>query len=199
MALTEAEKIVQRATAGEQITAKERRHVVGYWMGTAPDMTNQQIADAFRVTEGQIRLDKKNIREEKARLLKEDDIGLIIADIVLTFERQVRDIESSKTKCDKGTRSYLEHCKSIFTLQKDMVKALQDLGYYPKNLGNLTIEKYDYKAIVTKDGNVDTRRIEMTEPRAIQDAEFVDLPALPPASPANQHENTKPQSPAPSQ
>jgi hypothetical protein len=35
------------------------------------------------------------------------------------------------------------------------VKALQDLGYYPKNLGNMTVQKFDFKAIVNKlDGSV---------------------------------------------
>lgn len=199
MALSEAEKIIGRAQKGEAIPAKERRHVVGYWMGTAPDMTNQQIADVFHVTEGQIRLDKKVIREDKAKLLKEDDIGLIIADIVMTFDRQVRDIETSKVKCGVGTRSYLEHCKSIFKLQLEMVRALQDLGYYPKNLGNMTIDKYEYKAIVMKDGSVDTRRIDMREPLGIQEAEFEDVKALPPAPPANQPEDNGQQSPAPVQ
>jgi len=195
MALIEAEKIIARAKSGQTIPAKERRHAVGYYMGTNPDMTNQQVADIFGVTEGQIRLDKKSIREDKAKLLKEDDISLIIADIVMMFDRQVRDIEKSKMKCEIGTRTYLEHCKSIFSLQKDMIQSLQDLGYYPQNLGNMTIDKYEYKAIVMKDGSVDTRRIDLKEPNMIKEAEFEDLPSLPPVPPANQLE-AGPQLPA---
>lgn len=179
-----AVEIINRAKNGERIKSDERRRAVGYIMGAMPELTNQNIADIFGMSEGQIRQDKKVIREDKAKLIKEDDIALVIADIALNFDRQVKDLEQSKKKCDPGTRTYMEHCRAIFTMELAKVKALQDLGYYPKNLGNLSIEKFEYRAIVSKDGGVDTRPVNLqiadsADEQKILDAEFEDMKQLP--------------------
>jgi hypothetical protein len=135
------------------------------------------MAEVFKVSERMIRLDKKYLREEKAKLIKEDDPGLVVADIVLSYENQVADIEKSKGKCKIGSRDYLEHCKAIFNMRREMVKALQELGYYPKNLGNMTVEKFVYKSIVNpKDNSVLTRPLNKDE---VIDVEFISPLGLP--------------------
>jgi hypothetical protein len=191
MAIPNAEKMMERAQRGERLTSTERRHCVAYLMATQPDVTNVALGELFGTTEKTIRGDKLKIREDKARSIKEDDIGLVIADIAINFDRQVRDIEASKRKADPGSRTYLEHCKAIFNLELERVKALQDLGWYPKNLGNMTQEHFVYKAFVTQGGAVDTRRVDngdvidvepvdvvkqLSAPRSVdvRDAEFED-------------------------
>lgn len=161
MPIPEAQKLLQRAQAGEKLTPKERRHCIAFLMATAPETNQTDMADWFGVSERQIRFDKRHIREERAALIKEEDIALVIADIAFSFDNQVRDIETSKRKCDKGTRTYLEHCKAVFDMQLRRVKALQDLGYYPKNLGNMVIDRYVYAAEVGKDGSVNTRPVDL--------------------------------------
>lgn len=191
MAVEQAQKIIDRAKGGERICSVERRHAVGFLMATEPEMTHQAIGDIFGVTEAQIRLDKKKVREFKAGLLKEDDIGLVIADIAINFDRQVRDLERSKKKCEEGTRTYAEHCKLIFHLELEKVKALQDLGYYPKNLGQISTVRFDFRANVSKDSSVDTRPVHLdTDKVQIQEAEFDDIP------PANQLALLAPSAPA---
>jgi hypothetical protein len=144
----------------------ERRQVVIYLKATDPEMTNVKLASMFDVTERTIRLDLQAFRKEKAQFIKEDDVGLIIADIALDYERQIRDIERSKIACEKkggkglGTLTYLKHCTDAMALRIQMVKALQDLGYYPKNLGTQTIEKFEYKADVDKGGHVVVRPVD---------------------------------------
>lgn len=194
MGIPNAEKIIERARQGEPVTTKERRHAVAYLISTQPgEITAGDMAEWFGVTDRTIRFDMRYIREERAKLIKEDDIGLVIADIAMTFDNQIRDIEKSKAKCKLGSREHLEHSKAIFDMQLRKVKALQDLGYYPKNLGNMTVEKFEYRATVSKDGAVDTRRVDMFDAEVIEtrpeddkerealEAEFTDLPALPAA------------------
>lgn len=161
MAIPYADKLIERAQKGERLTAKDRRHCVGYLMGTRPEMTNVEIGELFQVSEGLIRADKKRIRHERARLIKEEDVGLVIADIAIECDRQIRDLEASKMKCAKGTRPFVEHCKAIVDTRLKSVKALQELGYYPKSLGNLTVERFEYRAVVGKDGSVDTRPVDL--------------------------------------
>jgi hypothetical protein len=156
-----AEKLIDRARAGERLNPKDRRHCIAYIIGTQPTVTNVEMAELFKVSERQIRIDRKSIREEKSKLLKEEDIGLVIVDIAMRCEQQIRDIERSKQKCQLGTRAYMEHCRAIFKIELEKVSALQNLGYYPKNLGNMTIDKYEYKAIVSKDGSVNTRPVDL--------------------------------------
>lgn len=152
-----AEKLLERAQHGEKLTAPERRHCITFLMATMPQ-TNDEMAEMFQVCDRQIRDDKKWIREEKVKTIKEDDIGLVIADIAMSYEKQVNDLERSKKQCKMGTPAYVGHCRAIFDCRMKMVEALQNLGYYPKNLGNMTTQKFIYKATVSVDGAVDTSR-----------------------------------------
>jgi hypothetical protein len=161
MAIPNAEKIIQRAQNGERIQRKERLHAIAYMMSVMSSLTNREIGEIFQIDERMVRNDKRKVKEEKAASIKEDDIGLVIADIAMTYENEIRDIQKSKEKCKSGTKDYLAHCKAIFDMQRQKVEALQNLGYYPKNLGNMVIEKFDFQAIVSKDGSVNSRSVDM--------------------------------------
>jgi hypothetical protein len=154
MAIPLAEKLLEQAVAGKKLTSSERRHCVAFLMTTRPETSQVAMGELFQVSERQIRLDKVKIRKDKAAMIKEDDIALVIADIALEIERQIRDLEASKKKCKIGTRPYVSHCQAIMDARLKGVKALQDLGYYPRNLGNMTVEKYEYRAVVGKGGAV---------------------------------------------
>ncbi len=131
-----------------------------FLIATSQVESTEELANLFKVSDRQIRADKKVIREEKARTIKDDDIGLVIADIALTLDKQMRDLEKSKAKCTLGTVAYLRHCTAIHEVQLKTVSALQDLGYYPKNLGTMTVDKWEYKATVSRDGSILTRPID---------------------------------------
>jgi DeoR/GlpR family transcriptional regulator of sugar metabolism len=153
-----------------KLTTKERRQCVVYLKTTNVEITNTELAEMFQVTERTIRQDLQDFRKQKARFIKEDDVGLIIADIALDYERQIKDIERSKAKAKIGSLVYLQHCTNAMDLRLKCVKALQDLGYYPKNLGNMTIKKFDFKALVNQlDGSVSVVKRE-----DIQDAELIE-------------------------
>jgi hypothetical protein len=176
MAIPVAEKLLSRARDGEQLASKERRHCINYLTIKEPSLTNVALGELFQVSEKQIRLDKQKIRKDRADLLKEDDIGLVIADIAIDLENQIRDIEVSKRKCKLGTNAFLKHCVAAHKMRLDTVHALQDLGYYPKNLGNMTVSKFEYRAIVSKDGSVDTQPV--MENDNIIDAEVIETKAI---------------------
>jgi hypothetical protein len=177
-----AEKLIEKAQKGEKLNTAERRHCVAFMMTTQRE-TNANMGSLFKVSERQIRLDKEHIRKERAKEITEEDISLVISDIAMVFETQIRDIEASKRRCKRGSRSYLEHCKTIFKAQLDKVKALQDLGYYPKNLGQMTVQKYEYAAIVSKDGSVETRPTNLALDAEIIEGEVEELKALPAPEP----------------
>lgn len=174
-----AEKLVTRAQNGEKLNADERRHCVAFLMATAP-LNNDEMSSLFQVSVRQIRDDKKHIREEKVKILKEDDIGLVIADIAMSYEKQVNDMEKSKTRCKLGTPAYVSHCKAIFDCRMKMVEALQALGYYPKNLGNMTHESFVYKATMSMDGTVESvRSLNLDSSAEDITAEVVEVKVLP--------------------
>ncbi len=104
----------------------------------------------------------------------------MIADIALAYERQLRDIEKSKSKAKPGSAVFLKHRTDAMELQLKCVKALQDLGYYPKNLGNMTVQKFDFKATVNPmDGSVtvENRLSADNSKHEIIDVEFEDVNA----------------------
>jgi hypothetical protein len=182
MAIPLADKLVAKAKQGVKLNHVERRHCVAYLMATEPDQSNVALGVLFQVSEKMIRNDKLCVREERAQLIKEDDIALVIADIALNFDRQIRDIEKSKQKAGPGSRTYLEHCKSIFKMELEKVTALQGLGFYPKNLGTLTTNKFEYSASVTVMGEETQTKLAATDEdrnAGALDAEFSDVEITP--------------------
>lgn len=177
-----AEKLLEAAKNGDKIGTADRRHVVAYMMATQPHVTNVELAEVFGVTERTIRADKLKVREERSKRIKEEDVGLVIADILIDFDRNIADIEKSKKAAKAGSGTYLAHCVSAMDMRLKTAKALQDLGYLPKNLGNMTVTKFNYQSVVLKDGHVETRRVESFED--VQDAEVEDIAPkeLPPAA-----------------
>lgn len=170
-----AEKIIEKAQKGEKPTTAERRHALSYLMLSGRMDTNAAVGELFKVTERQIRLDKKWLREQRAREIREDDPALVVADLLISFEKGIRDVERSMNKCKLGSRVYLEHARSLYRMQLEKVKALQDLNYLPKNLGNMSVVRYDYAAVVSKDGSVETRPTDLS----FEDIEIVEQKSLP--------------------
>src|SRR4051812_1330053 len=103
MAVANAEKLIERARKGERLTAKERRYCVAFLIGSGSRDTNNELGELFQVSERMIRNDKRTIKEDRIKDLNEENIGLVIADIAITLERQMRDIENSKRKCSMGS------------------------------------------------------------------------------------------------
>lgn len=162
--LNEAEEIINRAKKGEPVSTSQRRHAVGYLMSTQGDLTNMQLAELFDVTDRTIRDDKTYVRKQAAELVTTEDIALVISDIRLSFERYAQRIEQGLKKATVGTANYLNYLNAGMTMQLKVVEALQNLGWYPKNLGQLTKKEFNFTAIVTKDGTVDTRPTELLDP-----------------------------------
>jgi hypothetical protein len=191
MAIALAQRLITASENGEKkLTASERRHCVQFLAATQPDLTNEEVAEIFKVSERQIRFDRQNIREAKAKFLKDEigrDIALVIADIAMDYEQQVRDIEKSKAKCPLGSKEYLAHCNSIFEMRLKMVKSFQDIGMLPKNLGSMAVSKFEFKAEIGRDGSVAVVQSEKYDKdkaaREALEAEFTDvrMPALLPA------------------
>lgn len=161
MPIPHAEKLIELARKGHSLPTKDRRHCVGFLVSTKPDLTNSAMAELFQVSERQIREDKTRLRKLRADVIKEEDPGLVIADIAMCYDQQIRDMEASKAKCQLGSRTYLAHCQAILNSQFLKVKALQDLGYFPKHLGNLVIEKFEFKSTVTSDNTLKARSVNL--------------------------------------
>jgi hypothetical protein len=156
-----SDRLLEEARNGTKLSVEDRRRVVRYLMLVHPENTNQDLAEIFNISEGMIRKDKLIIRQEISEDLRADDVGLTIADIEFNFRRQLGDLEKSKAKCALGTTEYRLHCQAILDIELKKVQAFQNLGYLPKNLGNLTTQHYEYAAVVIKDGSVESRPVNM--------------------------------------
>lgn len=160
MATPQAATLLERARNGERLSAKDRRHVLTYLM-MREQMTNEELAELFQVSKRQVQFDKERIKQEVAKGLKTEDIALVIADIRLAFEKNMRDIEKGKEKATLGTRTYLDYCNAAFKLQMDYVKGMQDLGIYPKELGTMHVEEFKFIASVGVDTSAGSRPVDM--------------------------------------
>lgn len=182
--ITKSEELVIKAKTGEKLTTDERRTCIAYLMATQPELSNMDMAKMFGVTEGAIRKDKDIVRKEVADDISKDDVGLVIGDIIRTFDRLIVEIEKSCQKATLGTSTFIQHKKLVADLTRQKIEALQSLGYYPKNLGNLTQTKFVFKSHVNpKDGSVSTvaltpeeqKQHALSAPSDIKDAEFEEV------------------------
>jgi len=156
-----AESLWQQAQSGTKLTVKERRHVISYLLSSAPNETNQKLADVFQVSEAMIRQDKQIIRRNLAEEVKREDIGLVLADILINARNQIRDLERVKAKLEAdgqlASRLYKETCVCIFDLENKRIRLTQDLGFYPKNASSIAPNQYMFIATVNKEtGKVET-------------------------------------------
>jgi hypothetical protein len=157
MATFTTERLLEDARNGTKLDVDDRRRCIRYLMIVNPENSNVDLSGLFQISEAMIRKDKIAIRQEIADDLRKDDVGLVIADIEFNFRRQLRGLETSKAKCALGTTEYRLHCQAILDIELRKTKMFQDLGYLPKNLGNLTTENYEYAAVLIKDGSVESR------------------------------------------
>lgn len=143
----QAEIWLQDAIEGKELTTEQRRHVVAWIMATG-SYTNAEMAQLFKVNERTITTDRTKIRELMADSIKEEDIGLILSDLRMTFEEAIRRTQKAIKKAKPGTRTYLDYVNNIPKLQTEYTKVMQDLGYFPKSLGTLQVDKFEFKANV---------------------------------------------------
>lgn len=174
----QAELWMQDALSGLELTTEQRRHVVAWMMATGSH-TAAEMAVIFKVHERTIITDKSKIRELMAESIKAEDVGLILADIRLSFENAIRRVEKALKKAKPGTGTYLDYVRAIPDLQLQYMKAYQDLGYYPKNLGTIQVDKFEFKATVGLNAGNEQRPVKMfgSEPPTIS-GEVVETKAL---------------------
>lgn len=178
---TRSESLVLRAEGmlnlgGEdRLQPDDRRDALAYLMGVRPDLNGVELARVFKVSEKQIRLDKDIIRKRMSEEITKDDISLVVSDIRRTYERFGTELAKSTKACEYGTNTKLAHLKAEMDYQLSVVEALQSLGYYPKNLGNLTKTEFIFKAHVAKGGGVNTVPVETQEELKIIEAQEVKL------------------------
>ncbi len=170
-------------------------------------MSKSEMARLFQCDEKTIRNDINLIKTEKAELVREDtDVKLIIADLLEARDKALRECERAKRayEVEEGGRGlmrpgYLKAVELALNIHLKVTEALQNMGWLPKNIGAITINKQVFKSFVdARTGGVETRPIDLfddiregesfeemmrrkadEQKAAIQDAEFVDLPQLP--------------------
>lgn len=180
---TRSEQLVLRAEGmmnlggDDKLPAADRQDALAYLLGVRPDLSNIELSRLFKVNEKTIRNDKDTIRKRMSEEITDDDISFVVSDIRRTYERFSSELAKSTKACEYGTNTKLAHLKAEMDYQLSVVNALQSLGYYPKNLGNLTKTEFIFKAHVAKGGGVNTVAVESKrELEAIEATEAKMLP-----------------------
>lgn len=96
-----------------------------------------------------------------SRKPKEKSLSKRVEEITSSFAKQVGDAEANKLLSKPGSKTYLDYCRGIVELRLKEIQALQSIGVLPKNIGNETSERFEYMAVVSKDGSVVTRSANM--------------------------------------
>lgn len=148
-------------------------------MTTQLGMSNTEMAAKFGVSEKTIRDDKKTIKAALVSEMRDEDASAVAADLAFNFRRQLRDLELSKQNCRLGSKEYLGHCTAILDIELKRMRALQDLGLLPKNLGNMTVDTFEYAAVVIKGDQIDARAVHAFDENTQKELKQLSQKALP--------------------
>jgi hypothetical protein len=165
MPLNTPEKLFQEAKEGKLLSAAERRHCLAWWAATQNEkLTNQEFGDIFHVTERTIRVDFGKIRNQIVlELVENKNVDFIVTDILLEFNKQIRDMEKAKRELEKnkgvGKEVYLKHCVAIVDMRLKVINSLQNLGWVPKSANTSTKDETVYIAEVGQDGSIETKKL----------------------------------------
>src|SRR5437868_452043 len=77
-------------------TPEERRLAITTSMLTNR-LNNAELAEELHVTERTITRDRAALRKQIAETIRAEDVGLVLADIHLAFNRNMKQIEESKS------------------------------------------------------------------------------------------------------
>jgi hypothetical protein len=160
-----AEQLVDQARRGEKLLMEDRRHAIAYLMYTEPNLSNIELGKMFQVDEGTIRHDVKRIKNKNADTIKEDtDVKLIIADLIAARDRALLEIETAKKMLraagKQDSPNMLNFIKASVEMHMKVTEALQNMGWLPKNIGAITVNKHVFKAVVQKGQFIQTIRVE---------------------------------------
>jgi len=161
MPILEPQLLWQEAQEKDRkLTPSERRRVVMWLQHSHPELFNTDIARVLGVSDKLIRNDKELIRKKAAEEIKNDSIELIISDIIQVYNKQAQDLERSKRKAVLGKGEYRMHSLAVAQIENMKLKALQDVGWIPKNLGTGFTESYSYVVDVGENGMIKTQKVE---------------------------------------
>jgi hypothetical protein len=180
---TRSEALVLRAEGfyrlggDDALDSEERRDALAHLMFVRPDLSNVELGRYFKVTERTIRVDKEIIRKRMSEEVTDKDISVVVADLCRHHEYVMTELAKSTKACKAGTPSCLAHLKFQHEAAFKIIEALQSLGVYPKNLGNITKTEFVYKAHVAKGGGVSVSTIQNdAELKTIEAEEIKQLP-----------------------
>ncbi len=80
------------------------------------------------------------------------DLGGIVSELTADYENQRKQIRRSRAKCRPGTKAYLDHCKLLDDLRRKHILSLRTLGLIPRSLAATLADRYEYTAVLAKDG-----------------------------------------------
>lgn len=99
------------------------------------------------------------------------DTIAVLARLQLSYEGRIAQMERDMRKSKAGSKTRLDYLRALGREEREHTELLQSLGYFPKNLGLQTVQRYEFKAAVGLDVGLGTQR------HPTLDAQFRDFPA----------------------
>jgi len=169
----QAQQFLDKAAAGEELTANERRHALLYVQGQNPSVTQKQLADMFGVSESAIRKDIQKIKGDMQDQAKSTYMDTVVQDLIHEQHNVYEAMSLSLKSAKPGTKVYLDHLTARHKIRLDTIRILQDIGALPKSLGEVSVKKEVFKADVAPGTNqMVTRPLNMFD--GFEDGEGLD-------------------------
>jgi DNA binding protein with HTH domain len=144
----QAQQFLDKAAAGEPLTANERRHALLYVQGQNPQVTQRELAAMFGVSESLIRKDIQKIKGDMQDQAKSTYMDTVVQDLIHEQHNVYEAISASLREAKKGSKTYLDHLTARHKVRLDTIRILQDIGALPKSLGEVSVKKEVFKAEV---------------------------------------------------
>jgi transposase len=158
----QAKQYLDRAAAGEVLTADERRHAVLFVQGQNSGVTQRELSAMFGVSESQIRKDIAKNKESLTEEAKANYMETAVQDLIHEQNNVYEGVMQSLRQAPLGSRVRLDHEMARLKIRHDTVRLLQDIGVLPKSLGEVGKNKEVFKSELQPNTNqVVTRPVEL--------------------------------------
>lgn len=158
----QAKHFLDKAAAGEPLTADERRHAVQFVQGQNAGITQKQLSEMFGVSETQIRKDIGKNKQDLTDEAKATYLDTAVQDLIHEQNNVYEGIQASLRKAPLGTRVHLDHQMALLKVRHETIRILQDIGIIAKSLGEVGKSKEVFRSELQPHTNqVITRPVEL--------------------------------------
>lgn len=148
-----------------KLTSTERRRVLVYLQELGVHITNVELSRTFRISERQLREDRKRVLRSLGEDLTPDAQITIVAGLVQEYDQAIGRIKRALATLNPGDRLEREYVETLMKVLHEKRSTYENIGVIRKELGTINVAEEHWIATA----NIETGELNV-QPAPPEDA-----------------------------